>query len=973
MSATLTPSPFMQFFTAGGIPLVGGKLYTYAAGTTTPLATYTTASGTQSNANPIILDSRGEAAVWLSTTAAYKFKLTDSTNVEIWTADNIEGSVGAADLAASTGSSLVGYLPAGSGAVATTVQTKLRESVSVQDFGADPTGAVDATTAINAALAASKCVSFGDAGDTYKISGTLTVQTGSTLIFNGATVTMTKTQTEMFDVTGTTGVTISGGKFVGFADTTFINNATSKSSCVAGSSPVTNLAVRNNTFTGFCYSPLNIKNGGVNIEFIDNFVTGPGVAVLGPPTSGRRNCTGVTILGNGVTIRGNTIQDTAQGIIVGQESTDVVIDGNIIKNTLVEHGIYCDTGIQRLTISNNLIHDTCGIGMKVQWYNDPVLTQVPSDMTIIGNVIENTGTAAPFISGDGILVYNSAPATVGTLSAVTAANPAVFTTVAAHGLVAGSIISISGVVGMVDAASAVANTVNDTFVVSATSLGANTFTVTNYTNNALNTTGWTAWTSGGTVTKALYGNNVTITGNSVRNIDQDGISLRYVENVVVADNVIDTCGRNGLYGLYVANVDFLNNNVSNIQYNGVAVFAPLKSCRVKSNTLINLGLAGVTTNGGNSGILLDSNGGVDCSYNTVIGESASTQMLYGIQLASGDKRQYVMDRNNIQRASSAGIALWNDTPNVYALKSLLNNISASATGVNAYTGLPTATPGRGTSQRDFFGDAAPVSGAWIQGDKVWAQFPVLDGPVGWVNVSGGSPGTWAAFGANSSGVGTGTFTTVTASSKILVGATTSAGVQGLQVYGSSATGAANVVQRAFANDANGANLLLVKTRGTTATSVDLVANDDTLGQVQFFGSNGTAPSNTALVYGKIGPSATWGATSSTSLPTLIGFSTTNAGSTTASTRMIIDPDGAVNVYANVRVNQLTAIPAGGSQSQALNFSSTANFGVFYGSGAPTLSAAQGSLYLRSDGSSTSTRMYVNTNGSTTWTAVTTAA
>ena len=43
------------------------------------------------------------------------------------------------------------------------------------------------------------------------------------------------------------------------------------------------------------------------------------------------------------------------------------------------------------------------------------------------------------------------------------------------------------------------------------------------------------------------------------------------------------------------------------------------------------------------------------------------------------------------------------------------------------------------------------------------------------------------------------------------------------------------------------------------------------------------------------------------------------------------------------------------------------------SGAPTLSAAKGSLYLRSDGSTTNDRMYVNTNGATTWTAVTTAA
>jgi hypothetical protein len=68
-----------------------------------------------------------------------------------------------------------------------------------------------------------------------------------------------------------------------------------------------------------------------------------------------------------------------------------------------------------------------------------------------------------------------------------------------------------------------------------------------------------------------------------------------------------------------------------------------------------------------------------------------------------------------------------------------------------------------------------------------------------------------------------------------------------------------------------------------------------------------------------------------------------------------------------------AIPAGGVAGRGLSFSSTTNFGVFFGSGAPTLSAAKGSLYLRSDGSGTGDRMYVNTDGSTAWTAVTTAA
>lgn len=50
-----------------------------------------------------------------------------------------------------------------------------------------------------------------------------------------------------------------------------------------------------------------------------------------------------------------------------------------------------------------------------------------------------------------------------------------------------------------------------------------------------------------------------------------------------------------------------------------------------------------------------------------------------------------------------------------------------------------------------------------------------------------------------------------------------------------------------------------------------------------------------------------------------------------------------------------------------------NSQFLFGSGAPTLSAAKGTLYIRTDGSSTSTRMYINTDGATTWTNFTTAA
>lgn len=88
MVASISPDPRLQFFANDGSPLVGGKLYTYAAGTTTPLATYTSITGLTANTNPVILDSRGEASVWFSA-AKYKFVLKDANDVEIWTQDNL--------------------------------------------------------------------------------------------------------------------------------------------------------------------------------------------------------------------------------------------------------------------------------------------------------------------------------------------------------------------------------------------------------------------------------------------------------------------------------------------------------------------------------------------------------------------------------------------------------------------------------------------------------------------------------------------------------------------------------------------------------------------------------------------------------------------------------------------------------------------------------------------------------------------
>ena len=82
-----------QFFTNSGVILSGGKLYTYAAGTTTPKTSYTSSSGNTAHTNPIILDSAGRVPggeIWLLA-SPYKFTLYTSTNVLIATYDNIFG------------------------------------------------------------------------------------------------------------------------------------------------------------------------------------------------------------------------------------------------------------------------------------------------------------------------------------------------------------------------------------------------------------------------------------------------------------------------------------------------------------------------------------------------------------------------------------------------------------------------------------------------------------------------------------------------------------------------------------------------------------------------------------------------------------------------------------------------------------------------------------------------------------------
>jgi hypothetical protein len=187
MAVNLSPiGNGFQFFDNNGAPLNAGKIYTYQAGSSTPLATYTSSSGLTANANPIILGTSGRPPndIWLSEGFFYKFILKDSSDVTIQTYDNLYGIIGATPPAATPipaggiflWSGSIGSIPAGyvlcNGSNGT---PDLRDRFIV---GAGSTYAVDATGGSANAIVVSHTHT---ATSTVTDPGHIHTQTGSTL------------------------------------------------------------------------------------------------------------------------------------------------------------------------------------------------------------------------------------------------------------------------------------------------------------------------------------------------------------------------------------------------------------------------------------------------------------------------------------------------------------------------------------------------------------------------------------------------------------------------------------------------------------------------------------------------------------------------------------------------------------------------------------------------------------------------
>jgi len=379
-------SPFAgagaQFLDNNGVILSGGKIYTYAAGTTTPLAAYTSASGATPHANPIILDSAGRVPggeIWLAVGSIYKFTLETSTGVLLGTYDNISG-INAIELNAQN----VVYDPPFTGGVATNVEAKLAQYISVKDFGAVGDGVTNDTAAIQAALTFASAqngvvlVPYG----TYILTSTLIAN--ATLIFDGGIFEMAHT----IKLNGDADLIGRNGGGVTFGNgTTYIgrtpNNYDTQILCgldATWTGKIQGMTFRvDNIYNCYLISLWNAEGAEVSGNSLVDFYVANGGSLIGAPNSS----TGITGTNTrsqkNCNITGNTIK-FATGFTGAQLFQAYETEGLIISNNNT-YGAGDDilnadrsTGI---TFSNNYISTRVGT---------VIINQV-DNFNIIGNTI----------------------------------------------------------------------------------------------------------------------------------------------------------------------------------------------------------------------------------------------------------------------------------------------------------------------------------------------------------------------------------------------------------------------------------------------------------------------------------------------------------------------------------------------------------------------------------------------------------
>lgn len=235
------------------------------------------------------------------------------------------------------------------------------------------------------------------------INDSLPIQSNQKLFSKGCSIKQSGFVKEIFNCENKSNISIIGFSLEGLG-TDYQPSSSSKAVgilCYGAQ----NLIIENNIFKDFTYSGVSglrdVNHLSFNFNRVENSFDVVWAEVSPEYPFGKKDNTGITVGGKNISILKNSFKNTSQGIIIAENSEFISISDNDIENTILEHGMYLDTGLSNLTVLGNRIKNTKKIGIKLQ-NNDADLNYICNNVVISNNIISDTDEG-----GDGILVNNT--------------------------------------------------------------------------------------------------------------------------------------------------------------------------------------------------------------------------------------------------------------------------------------------------------------------------------------------------------------------------------------------------------------------------------------------------------------------------------------------------------------------------------------------------------------------------------------
>lgn len=576
----------------------------------------------------------------------------------------------------------LGFLPAGTGAVTVTIQDKLRESVSVKDFGATGDGTTDDTAAMQAAINTGKTVYVPAVANYYKITSALTLNSNQRIFGDGV-------GSQIRQVTSLANVLAATSKSGVIVDNLHIYCVGTFSNYNTGSGVI--LQSCSQSIVRECLIS-NHRGAGVNVYSSDECLVEGNTFINSPVVNADPDTQAFADIAVVFSSSRNIVQNN---ICVSGQGTGVLVQ-------TVVNGNACDGNI----VSDNIVRNAKVYGISL-YRNAQVIGDVPlqsvSNCVVSGNTIENisgaiiNATTSTYTYGAGIYVQGAEKAVVsgntirqthsGAVAFVQTLSPG------AIGLTNQTVASITG--NVIDQAGMFGIDIGDSNVFGAT-IGAASITgnvITNcqlagisvrfrgrigISNNTVDTTGLTSSGSGIRINSGASTAypDISITSNLIRNSTTGAtanIEVNYVNGLTVSGNVCDTSTVHGITAANSSNMTVSCNTVKNHTSRGIQILSTSSAATLTGNTVAGTGTSA-------EGIRLDAFTSVDAA-NFITGcttaWAGSYAVLRGTQNATAVSNSGAAETDLMTYVLPASsMTLANDSLRVTAFGICANNANA---------------------------------------------------------------------------------------------------------------------------------------------------------------------------------------------------------------------------------------------------------------------------------------------------------